>query len=192
MKSKDTLIADAITLLSSKPMASMDEIAKATSVGRATLFRHFKTRQALIDEIDLVCNQRLKQAITPFLTLDLPADKILFLIIQALIAEGESFHFLTLEAFNLHNPQILVAHQEDMAVLTQLIEQLAKQGDVNDLLSSEWISGVIDQLIIHAWQMISQGKLTPEEATRLVWNTLTHSTLTHSDRKSGAKTKKAP
>ena len=177
MKSKDTLVSDAITLLSSKPAASMEEIAKAIGVGRATLFRHFKSRQALIDEIDLQCNKRLRQATAPFLTLDLPADKILFLLVQALIAEGEIFHFLTLESVNIHNPEIEKERQQELAELAQLVEQLAEQGKINNQLPTEWIAGVIDQLIILAWQMIRQGKLTPQKATQWVWSTLTHSTL---------------
>lgn len=47
----DQLVAAALTVLNADPAASMAQIATAAGVGRATLHRHFASREDLITEI---------------------------------------------------------------------------------------------------------------------------------------------
>lgn len=51
MSTRDTVLAAAQRLLTTEPTASMAQIATAAGVGRATVHRHFSTREDLLHEI---------------------------------------------------------------------------------------------------------------------------------------------
>ena len=137
---REQITTSAITFLSGKPLASMEEIAKAAGIGRATLFRYFNNRQALVDELELECKRRLNRAIAPYLSLELPADQLLYQVIKALIPLGDSLHFLFFEAFNINNPQVESAFQDDIKIWERLIVQLQEEGLINSNLSHRWIA----------------------------------------------------
>jgi TetR/AcrR family transcriptional regulator, mexCD-oprJ operon repressor len=50
-RNRQHLIAVAITLLSGDPFATIDQLAAAAGVGRSTVFRHFPTREVLIEAV---------------------------------------------------------------------------------------------------------------------------------------------
>lgn len=170
---KQHIINSSISLLAQSPLASMDEIAKASGIGRATLFRHFKNRQALVDEIELICESRIDDAVEPFLSLDLPDIQRLYLVINAMIPMGDTFHFLSLEAYNLKNPLIREQYRQDREFWQKLLRPLQEQGIIDSQLPLGWLSDTIDNLVLQAWELMNSDKMSHTEATRLVWSTLT-------------------
>ncbi|MEV4601757.1 helix-turn-helix domain-containing protein [Amycolatopsis sp. NPDC049253] len=76
-RNRDLLLASAVRLFSEKGLdATLDAIAKDAGVGIGTLYRHFPTREALIEaayrnELDQLCDAG------PALLRELPADQAL-------------------------------------------------------------------------------------------------------------------
>ena len=167
------IINSAISFLARSPLASMDEIAKSAGIGRATLFRHFKNRQALVDEITLISESRMDEAVAPYLSLDVPDTQRLYLMINAMIPMGDTFHFLAVEAYNIHNPLIRERCQEDQEFWRKLIHPLQEQGVIDSQLPLDWVSETISNLVLQAWKLMNSDKISHAEATRLVWTTLT-------------------
>src|SRR3712207_9514899 len=61
MTSADSVVEAAARLLARRPAASMTEVAAAAGVSRATLFRRFPSRPALVEEL----SRRAVHAYTP-------------------------------------------------------------------------------------------------------------------------------
>ncbi|MEV4443410.1 helix-turn-helix domain-containing protein, partial [Streptomyces sp. NPDC049577] len=60
---RDHVLRTAASLLTRKPTASMDEIAKASGIGRATLHRHFAGRDALVRALEELGIERFARAL---------------------------------------------------------------------------------------------------------------------------------
>ncbi|MFE9254942.1 TetR/AcrR family transcriptional regulator [Streptomyces sp. NPDC006879] len=60
---RDQVLRDAAALLSRKSTATMDEVAKAAGIGRATLHRHFAGRDALVRALEDLGIRQFDQAI---------------------------------------------------------------------------------------------------------------------------------
>ncbi|MEV4923520.1 TetR/AcrR family transcriptional regulator [Streptomyces roseoverticillatus] len=60
---RDHVLREAAALLTRKATASMDEIAKAAGIGRATLHRHFAGRDALVRALEELGIQQFEQAL---------------------------------------------------------------------------------------------------------------------------------
>ena len=172
-KKKQQIIEAAISLLRQTPLANMEEIASTAGVGRATLFRHFHNRQALIDDISLLCDQRFEDVFKPIEAMELPPLQKLHMMISASIPLGETFHFLSLEAFNLRNPKLQNAYQDDCEFWGRMLIPLQEQGVIDPDIPLIWLSETIENLVCQAWDLMNLQKYTHAQATRLVWKTLT-------------------
>ncbi|MBU0960529.1 MAG: TetR/AcrR family transcriptional regulator, partial [Proteobacteria bacterium] len=60
-------------VLAKNPKASLNEIAEAAEVGRATLFRYFKSRKQLIHELVVEADKKLENATKPIVEKNLNA-----------------------------------------------------------------------------------------------------------------------
>jgi len=60
---REHLLSEAARLLTRKPTASMDEIARAAGISRATLHRRFAGRDALVRALEALCLRQLTAAL---------------------------------------------------------------------------------------------------------------------------------
>jgi AcrR family transcriptional regulator len=64
-RTREKVINLAMQVLAKNPKASLNEIAEAAEVGRATLFRYFKSRKQLIHELVVEADRKLERATRP-------------------------------------------------------------------------------------------------------------------------------
>ena len=79
------LLRAVLPVLSKKPAASMDEIADAVHLGRATLFRRFGSRDGLIRALMLESYAIGREIMEPLLTMRAPAEERLALAVAGLV-----------------------------------------------------------------------------------------------------------
>ncbi|MCG8618148.1 MAG: TetR/AcrR family transcriptional regulator [Desulfobacterales bacterium] len=170
---QERIIAQAIACIAQNSGASMDEIAKAAGVGRATLFRHFKSRAELMLTIKLNAGLKLQAAAGPVFEADLPAREKLVKIITRLIPLGAS---LNVSAYFVHpvrdeDPRVLAPYLECMERTRQLCLDLKAEGDVQPDVPVSWLVTSIDSLIFAAWEKVESGDIAPKQAPWLVLST---------------------
>ncbi|MER5872784.1 helix-turn-helix domain-containing protein [Streptomyces sp. NPDC002044] len=104
---RDQVLRDAAALLSRKSTATMDEVARAAGIGRATLHRHFAGRDALVRALEELGirefevafdNARLDEDTAPDALRRLVAEAepnaelLAFLVTENQLFEGEGIH----------------------------------------------------------------------------------------------------
>ena len=136
-RSRAAIVDSGITLLLQNPGASMSEIALAAGVGRATLYRHFETKEALVQEISMLCLQETEQVLGQ---LEMPESAIeqIKLCIVHLIPMANRYSFLlSLWSEASGNAQLNSTYVDQLNQLANMIEQAKREAQENGLDASQ-------------------------------------------------------
>ena len=168
---RQTLVRSAITTLANHPGASLEEIARRAGVGRATLHRHFGSRDGLIHELTLEAIAATDRAMAE-IPMDQSATQILRAVIEALVPQGDLYHFLTLESATLTDPNITAQLERQIAELSELIAAVKSEGNLAPEVPDAWVVSALDALIYAAWTSVHEGWVARRDAPALVFRTL--------------------
>lgn len=164
-RSRNALINAGIQLLIKNPGASLKEVAEFAGVGRATLYRHFETREQLIQEIAIECLDETNKVMAPVLINQTSAKDTLSDMFRVLMPMADRYHFLlSLWSIAQGDEQVDAIYQQQLLSLYQLIEAGKAEASIRQDLSTDWILVTIDTMIYGGWWLISEGKSSPEEA----------------------------
>ena len=173
LKTKKRIIEAAIEVFSKNPFASLDEVAEAAEVGRATLFRNFSTRKNLLNQLSLEVENEFKECME---ALDLESSEPLESFkdfIAKLIPIAGKYQFLVYEPLRSQDTEHENAYKSNMKRLQKIIEEFQKIGLISKKLPSYWAAIVCDRLVFNVWETIEEGQATVDEATNLVFNAIT-------------------
>jgi AcrR family transcriptional regulator len=146
----------------------LNEIAEAAEVGRATLFRYFKSRNQLLHELVVEADDKLENATRPIIEKKLGARETLEEFIRVLVPLGASFHFLNSEQISSEDTGITELYKNQLRRLKNLSERLKADRVVAQEVPLAWIAAVLDNLIYTAWITVSEGDIAPNDAPGLV------------------------
>ena len=169
VKSRKALIEAGLAELPVNPTASLTEIAEIAGIGRATLYRHFASREALIEEILAVSFDDLINALMPMENENLRGKKAMLRAVELMMPLADRLRFLS--SFWLEGERVLskdprYALMEEETI--QAIEQAKEDGDIRSDLPTRWVMNTYDSLIFSAWEMNTRGEASIEEVTRLL------------------------
>ena len=167
IRSEKAIIEASIQTLLLNPAAGMSDIAEAAGVGRRTLYRHFESREALIEKLILLSVAELRAASAPIQQLTGRAAIEAYIEVKMPLADR--FHFLTTlwtgqeesEAVQQIDAQLI--HE-----LATLVEQAKAAGDINPNLPTKWIVAFYEGTLMAAWYLIAAGDLTIDDAVGYV------------------------
>ena len=166
----EAIVEAAIRVLNANAGATMSEIAVQAGVGRATLHRHFRTRDDLVNAIGIRCIEEMNAAVRAQATADQPAVDRLRSMFRAVIPLGDRYSFLGTDYTD--DPTVHQGYGAQLHWAETLVEDLKEQGDVARDIPSRWVVDQIDQLVWSAWNAIAEGYLAADEATDLAVRTL--------------------
>lgn len=167
-RTKEKMLSLAMYILAKNPKASLNEIAEAAEVGRATLFRYFKSRNQLLHELVVEADDKLEKATRPIIEKKLSARDTLEEFIRVLVPLGASFHFLNSEQISSEDSGIADLYRNQLLRLKELSQRLKSEGIVAPDIPLAWIAAVLDNLIYTAWITVSEGDIAPNDAPGLV------------------------
>ncbi|MBU0943932.1 MAG: TetR/AcrR family transcriptional regulator [Proteobacteria bacterium] len=167
-RTRDKVINLAMHALAKNPKASLNDIAEAAEVGRATLFRYFKSRKQLIHELVIEADNKLENATRPIVEKKLNARDTLEEFIKVLVPLGASFHFLNSEQLHSEGSGIDDLYSNQLMRLKELSIRLQAEKVVAANIPLAWIAVVLDNLIYAAWVTVLEGDIAPNDAPGLV------------------------
>ena len=169
----DRIIAQAIACLAKNSNAGLDEIARAARVGRATLYRYFRSRADLICAIKMRAGVQLHGVVEPVMAEALPAREKLMRIITRLVPLGSSLNVSVYFNYPLkeEDPRVLEMYLQHKKHAKQLCLDLKKEGAISRELPVSWLIATIDALVFEAWASVERGEIAPKQAPWLVLET---------------------
>lgn len=167
--SRAAIVAAAVAVLNANVGASMSEIAIRAGVGRATLHRHFSSKDELVAAIAVDCMDELENAIGERLVKGMPALDRLRVMLEATIPLGDRFAFLSSQMAG--TDASYARYRAELDWVERLVDRLKTEGVVAADVPTAWLVAQIDQLIWTAWREISAGRLAPRDAPELALRT---------------------
>lgn len=165
---REQVLRAAATLLTRRATASMDEIAKAAGVSRATLHRHFPGRDALVHALGTMgVAQTLERLDAARIEEGDPVEAVRRLIEEAIPVSG----FL---AFLYGENQLLESAEMDegWARIDERVSALFRRGQEQGLfrydMSPSWLCEALYALIAASAWSVQDGTMAPRDADRMV------------------------
>lgn len=173
VQSRNALISGGRQLLLRDASASLSDTAKFAGVGRATLYRHFTTRESLVLAIFIDSLELLDQEMTALQSTGARGRVALEAMVERLLPNAEHLRFVGIYWDQLATKAL--STQEIQAAETamhDIIIDAQSEGSLRQDLPVFWISATIDSLLFSAWELLQDGSVSHEEAARIVLTTL--------------------
>jgi TetR/AcrR family transcriptional regulator, mexCD-oprJ operon repressor len=123
------------TLADQGPAASMHDVAAAAGVARATVYRYFPNRQALLDELALLALREVEERLQAARIDELDTYEAIARVVRGLVEIGDPFIVLARERARPAEFETTLT-----APLGRLLERAQAGGDLRDDLAASWLT----------------------------------------------------
>lgn len=161
---RDTVLEAAVGVLSRRPTAHLDEIARAAGISRATLHRLFPGREALIREVGRLGLERFAAALDTAAIENGDTEAALRRLVDASVPDAMLCAFLAGENQLYDHDDINDLWEVQIARLHALFLRGQQQGVFRIELSAAWLSEAFFDLVAGIGWAIQDGRLAPREA----------------------------
>ena len=167
-------ILDAATaLLTANPGASMAEIAEASGLVRATVYRHFPTRDDLLRTMYAAALDEALQAIMSVDPDQGKATDAIARMVDALLVVGDRYRILNEQRRGY--PELHDKEQAVGAPMIALLERGRKSGELRDDLPVRWQVAALGALLTEALRAVGREDIEREQAGAMVTTTFLES-----------------
>jgi AcrR family transcriptional regulator len=177
-KAQDDYLDAIIATLAANPGASLQEIADALGISRATLHRRFSSRDELLTAIGDWAITQLEGISDSVESRDLHGRAALEAILEEAIQLAPKIGFLISEHSLECNVEFMVRVDTAQQRWHRLIEEGQRNGEIRIDLPARWIGDAIEGLMLAVFHGIRRGLTAPNDALRLVRITLLDGVLT--------------
>ncbi|MCG8467599.1 MAG: TetR/AcrR family transcriptional regulator, partial [Gemmatimonadetes bacterium] len=143
----------------------------AAGVGRATLYRHFSSREDLIRALAVESIREMDRATAHIEESATSARHAIELVFEAVAPLGERYHFLTMETSLFDDPGVTRSWDRQRRDMSELIELAKEEGSMARDVPTPWAVAAADALIYAAWTAVKDGDVARNDAGRLASRT---------------------
>jgi AcrR family transcriptional regulator len=173
-RTRRAILDAAARVLGRRPDAALADIAEAAGVGRATMYRHFPTRESLIRGVQDAGSAELVAAFTAAGLDELPADRAIARITGIFLRTGTKY-----AAVISHEDEHREHAARDRAIepIRDVIARGIRDGELRTDLPSDALFEMYSALIARAQLLTIIDRVTPEQAADTVVAVFLHGAL---------------
>lgn len=183
VRNREAILDAAVAVLAADPSASLADVARRAGLGRATLYRHFPSREALRDAIRAEALARAETALAAADLESLPPREGVRRAAEVLVPLGMRFRVLLAEGADV-DPEFVAARDRVLAPLVGLVARAtapastpasapaSTAGDGGPPANPLWAGMVLANLLVTAARAADAGVIEEAEAAELVARTL--------------------
>lgn len=167
---RDAIIEAAFLTFNESPGAALSSVADRAGVGRATLHRHFSSRQELMVALAKTAMDELDAAIEAAIANASTHTEVLEQALAAMVPLASRQWFLSHEKLD-DEPALAARYAASIAELHQEIDAARSEGSFAADLPTVWVAEAYEELTYAAWVMVRDGHATSMQAADLAWRT---------------------
>ncbi|MFF4013380.1 TetR/AcrR family transcriptional regulator [Streptomyces sp. NPDC001717] len=160
---RDQVLRDAAALLSRKSTATMDEVARAAGIGRATLHRHFAGRDALVRALEELGIREFEVAFDNARLDEGSAIDALRRLVAESEPNAELLAFLVTENQLFEGDQVNEGWERLDARVCALFRRGQQEGDIRIDLSPAWLTEALYGLIGTGAWAVMDGRVAAKD-----------------------------
>ncbi len=169
----ERILKTAARVLANDRGAGMADVAAAAGLARATLYRHFPTRDDLVAAIRAQAYDEAGDAIAACRLDEGPASDALLRLIEALVAVSDRYRFLQNEADGEPDGAPRSKREDRLREpVLAMIQRGQASGEFARELPSRWVARALGAVISAALRAIEDGELSSKDAASIVYRTV--------------------
>ena len=170
-RNRRVLLEAAAGALVLDPDASLAEIARLAGLARATLYRHFSSREKLLEALRDDALSCATAAIADARCGEGSALEALHRVVTGIVSYGGRFRPLLMDIVG-KDPEFLRQRQEAFQPIAAIVRRGQDSGDISPDVSVQWILTALTALLAAAVRM--NGELDEAGTVEIVFGTLVH------------------
>lgn len=165
----DALLEAATAVLGHDPAATMADVARAAGVGRATLYRRYATRDALLQAIRVRALTECRQALGEVAQGDLTASDELAAALRALFAVVDRYRVLAAAPrLDRGDPAQRSLADDVERPLAAIVQRGVAAGEFRDAVAPELVASMATSLLTAARRGVVEAGVDPGTAEAAV------------------------
>lgn len=161
---RDSVLEAAVGVLSRRPTAHLDEIARAAGISRATLHRTFPGREALIREVGALGLRKFAAALDTAAIESGSPEAALRRLVDAVVPDAALCAFLAGENQLFDDREINDLWEVQDARVRALFLRGQQEGVFRVELSAGWLSEAFFDLVAGIGWAVQDGRLAPRDS----------------------------
>lgn len=167
LRNRAALLDAAADVLATDPAASLADVAARAGLGRATLYRHFTSREALQAAIREEALSRAASALEDAALDTCSPREAVRRAASALVPLGMRFRILLVEGAD-NDPEFIAAREQALRPLWAVLARGQERGDLDPATPREWVAMTLASLLVTAVRAASAGLIPVDQAGELV------------------------
>lgn len=160
---REQVLRSAAALLTRKSTATMDEVAKAAGIGRATLHRHFAGRDALVRALESLGIQEFEAALDAAALDEGPSEQALRRLIAAVEPSAGLLSFLVTENQLFEGDEVNEGWNRLDARVSAFFRRGQERGEIRIDLTPAWLTEALYGLVSTGAWAVQAGRVAGQD-----------------------------